>query len=132
MTASRAGAPSANGRAFRWPASCRRPGLDPRARYVVFDCADELEKTLDGTGLYYESIDLVDAFHPQTILAYGMNGQDLPVAQRRAAAAAGRAPARLQAGQIHHEDQAVETFADLGQGNGGFWEDRGYEWYAGI
>jgi DMSO/TMAO reductase YedYZ molybdopterin-dependent catalytic subunit len=53
--------------------------LMPAARYVVFHCADELEATLDGSGRYYESIDLVDAFHPQTILAYGMNGKDLSV-----------------------------------------------------
>jgi len=107
-------------------------GLDPRARYVVFECADELEKTLDGTGLYYESIDLVDAFHPQTILAYGMNGQDLPVEHG--------APLRLRVErQLGYKQakyimriKAVENFSDIGQGNGGFWEDRGYEWYAGI
>ncbi|MGO7859760.1 molybdopterin-dependent oxidoreductase, partial [Rhizobium ruizarguesonis] len=45
-------------------------GMKPEARYIVFHCADEYEKTLDGSGWYYESIDLVDAFHPQTILAH--------------------------------------------------------------
>ncbi len=55
-------------------------GLKPEARYIVFHCADEYEKTLDGSGWYYESIDLVDAFHPQTILAHSMNGRDLEVA----------------------------------------------------
>ena len=40
--------------------------LRPQARYIVFHCADALEQTLDGTGQYYESIDLIDAFHPQT------------------------------------------------------------------
>jgi len=44
----------------------RATGILRGARYVVFHCADELEKTLDGSGRYYESIDLVDAFHPQT------------------------------------------------------------------
>ena len=53
-------------------------------------------------GQYYESIDLIDAFHPQTILAYGMNGAGPAGRPRRAAAAAGRAAARLQAGQIRH------------------------------
>src|SRR5436190_4206118 len=43
--------------------------LKPEAKYLVFICADELEKTLDGTGRYYESHGLEDAFHPQTILA---------------------------------------------------------------
>ena len=52
--------------------------LKPDARYLVFPCADELEKTLDGTGRYYESIGLDDAFHPQTILAYEMNDETLP------------------------------------------------------
>ena len=57
--------------------------------------------TFDGTA-YYESIDLIDAFHPQTILAYGMNDATARRRPRRAAAAAGRAPARLQARQIRH------------------------------
>ena len=55
-------------------------GLKPGARYVIFHCADDLGETGDASGLYYESIDLLDAYHPQTILAYGMNGKDLPVA----------------------------------------------------
>jgi len=53
--------------------------LMPNAKYIVFRCADDLEQSRDGSGLYYESIDLVDAFHPQTIMAYAMNGQALPV-----------------------------------------------------
>ena len=40
----------------------RAAGVLPQARYVVFHCADELEKTLDGSGRYYESIDLVEPF----------------------------------------------------------------------
>jgi len=48
-------------------------GLKPEARYIAFFCADTLEETLDKNGRYYETIDLVDAFHPQTILAYEMN-----------------------------------------------------------
>jgi DMSO/TMAO reductase YedYZ molybdopterin-dependent catalytic subunit len=80
----------------------------------------------------YESFDLSDAFHPQTILAYGMNGADLPVARG--------APLRLrverQLGYKHAKYlmriEVVGSFARIGLGNGGFWEDRGYEWYAGI
>ncbi len=106
--------------------------LKPEARYIVFHCADEYEKSLDGSGWYYESIDLVDAFHPQTILAYGMNGRDLEVAHG--------APLRLRVERQLGYKQAkyltrIEVVADLNQlygGNGGFWEDRGYEWYAGI
>src|ERR1700704_2048453 len=54
-----------------------RAALLPAARFVVFHCADILERTLDGTGQYYESIDLIDAFHPQTILAHRLNGEPL-------------------------------------------------------
>jgi DMSO/TMAO reductase YedYZ molybdopterin-dependent catalytic subunit len=107
-------------------------GLKPEARYIVFHCADEYEKTLDGSGWYYESIDLVDAFHPQTILAHSMNGHDLEVAHG--------APLRLRVERQLGYKQAkylmrIEAVSDLSQlygGNGGFWEDRGYEWYAGI
>lgn len=106
--------------------------LKPGARYVVFHCADELEQTLDGSGRYYESIDLNDAYHPQTLLAYGMNGRDLPVAHG--------APLRLrverQLGYKHAkylmQIKVVSSFDDLWGGKGGYWEDRGYEWYGGI
>jgi DMSO/TMAO reductase YedYZ molybdopterin-dependent catalytic subunit len=107
-------------------------GLAANARYALFHCADEMEKTIDGSGQYYESIDLVDAMHPQTILAYGLNGRDLPVANG--------APLRLRVERQLGYKQAkyitrieiIESFADRARGNGGYWEDRGYEWYAGI
>jgi DMSO/TMAO reductase YedYZ molybdopterin-dependent catalytic subunit len=109
-----------------------RAGLKKSARYIVFHCGDTLEQTLDGSGQYYESIDLIDAYHPQTILAYAMNDQVLPVAHG--------APLRLrverQLGYKHAKYimrvEAVDDYRRLGRGNGGFWEDRGYEWYAGI
>ena len=102
------------------------------AKYIVFRCADDLEQSRDGSGLYYESIDLVDAFHPQTIMAYAMNGQPLPVPHG--------APLRLRVErQLGYKMakyvmriEAVEDFAKIGFGKGGYWEDRGYEWYAGI
>ena len=108
-----------------------RAGLKPNARYVVFHCADALGQGA-GRSLYYESIDLTDAFHEQTILAYLMNGQALPVQHG--------APLRLrverQLGYKHakyvRRIEAVESFADIHYGKGGYWEDRGYEWYAGI
>ncbi|HEY6631299.1 MAG TPA: molybdopterin-binding protein [Rhizobiaceae bacterium] len=107
-------------------------GLKPNARFVVFYCADELEKTFDGSGRYYESIDMVDAFHPQTILAYAMNDADLTVGHG--------APLRLrverQLGYKHAKYvmriQVVDSFSSLWGGRGGYWEDRGYQWYAGI
>jgi len=104
-------------------------GLNASARYIVFYCADTLEA---GADPYYESIDLIDAFHPQTILAYELNGTRLPVANG--------APLRLrverQLGYKHAKYimriQAVQDIDHIGGGKGGFWEDRGYEWYAGI
>lgn len=110
----------------------RAAGLKINARYAVFHCYDELEQTFDGSGRYYGSIDLIDAFHPQTILAYGMNGRPLEVGHG--------APLRLrverQLGYKHSKYieriELVQSFGHLGSGKGGYWEDRGYEWYAGI
>jgi DMSO/TMAO reductase YedYZ molybdopterin-dependent catalytic subunit len=105
-----------------------RVRLQPQARYLVFHCADDFRGTP-----YYESIDLVDAFHPQTILAWGMNDADLPTGHG--------APLRLrverQLGYKHAKFvmriEAVRTLAATGAGRGGFWEDvAGYDWYAGI
>jgi len=59
-------------------------GVLPGARFVVFHCADNLEGEPakggeQSPGQYYESIDMADAFHPQTIIAHTMNGHPLPV-----------------------------------------------------
>ena len=102
----------------------------PEARYVVFYCADPMAE--DGTDLYYESIDMDDAWHPQTILAYELNGESLPIKNG--------APVRLrverQLGYKHAKYvmklELVESFAHIAGGNGGYWEDQGYQWYAGI
>ena len=102
--------------------------LKPAARYIVFTCAD----LYDGAN-YYESIDLVDAFHPQTIMAWAMNDHLLPVANG--------APLRLrverQLGYKHAKYvmriDAVESLDGIGKGQGGYWEDNvDYDWYAGI
>ena len=103
-------------------------GVLPSARYVVFHCADDF----DGDP-YYESIDLIDAYHPQTILAWGMNDQPLGVGHG--------APLRLRVErQLGYKQakyvvrvEAVEQLAGIGDGNGGYWEDSaGYQWFAGI
>ena len=91
--------------------------LKPSARYIAFYCADTLEQTLDGTGQYYETIDLVDAFHPQTILAYEMNDEPLPVANG--------APLRLRVErQLGYKMakyvmriEAIESFEQVGAGS---------------
>jgi DMSO/TMAO reductase YedYZ molybdopterin-dependent catalytic subunit len=104
--------------------------LKPNARYVVFYCADPMEE--DGSSPYYESVDLEDAFHPQTILAYELNGKPLPIPNG--------APLRLRLErQLGYKMakyvmrlEIVEDFSRIAGGNGGYWEDQGYEWYAGI
>ena len=103
-------------------------GLSTRARFVVFHCADD-----SGGRQYYESIDMADAFHPQTILATHMNDERLSIAHG--------APMRLRVErQLGYKQakfimriEAREQLTDLYGGKGGFWEDAaGYEWYAGI
>ncbi len=104
--------------------------LNPQARYVVFYCADPMEE--DPASLYYESIDLEDAFHPQTLLAYDLNGGPLPIKNG--------APLRLRLERQLGYKMAkyvmrLEVVQDLSRirgGKGGYWEDQGYEWYAGI
>lgn len=112
-------------------------GPKPNARYIVFRCMDNYggEASKGGqqsTSLYYESLDLIDAFHPQTILAHSMNGQPLSVGHG--------APLRLRVERQLGYKQAkylqelvlTDNLSGFGQGGGGYWEDRGYEWYAGI
>lgn len=112
-------------------------GLKDGARYIVFQCADDYggeasKGGLQSTSRYYESIDLVDGFHPQTILAHSLNNQPL--------SAGNGAPVRLRVERQLGYKQAkylmqilvVDSLAAFGSGKGGYWPDRGYEWYAGI
>lgn len=102
------------------------------ARFAVFHCYDAIERSLSGEVFYYESIDLIDAYHPQTILAYAMNGAPLPVANG--------APLRLRVerqlgykmAKYVHTIELTDSLAAFGSGKGSYWADRGYEWYAGI
>lgn len=100
----------------------------PSARYAVFHCAD-----VDDEGIsYYESISVADCYHPQTILAYELNDAPLDVPHG--------APLRLRFERQLGYKQAkyvmkvelVQSLVEIGGGKGGYWEDQGYEWYAGI
>ena len=103
-------------------------GVQAKARYVVFHCYDEM----DPGEPYYESVDIPEARHPQTLLAWGLNDQPLPIKNG--------APLRLRVSRQLGYKQAkyiarielVDSFAHIAGGNGGYWEDYGYEWYAGI
>lgn len=105
-----------------------RAGVRAAARFAVFHCADNF-----GDSPYYESVDLAEARHPQTILAWGMNGSRLAVGHG--------APLRLRVERQLGYKQAKyvmrvelrDSLAGLYGGKGGLWEDlAGYEWYAGI
>jgi DMSO/TMAO reductase YedYZ molybdopterin-dependent catalytic subunit len=104
----------------------------PSARYVVFYCADNMAQQGDTAQFYYESLDLLEATHPQTLLAYELNGQALPIEHG--------APVRLRAerqlgykmAKYIHRIELVDAFGSIAGGRGGYWEDQGYSWYAGI
>ena len=98
------------------------------AKFIVFRCAD----TLYGRS-YYESVDMVDAYHPQSIVAHSLNGEPLP--EKNGAPLRMRLERHL--GYKHPKYltgiEAVASFDSIGDGNGGFWEDvAGYQWYGGI
>lgn len=101
----------------------------PQARYVMFYCADPMD--ISGQR-YYESLDFEDAYHPQTLLAYALNDAPLPMPNG--------APLRLRVErQLGYKMakylmgmELVADFRAIAAGRGGYWEDRGYEWYAGI
>ena len=105
--------------------------LKPEARFVVFHCLDRMDED-DAKSLYYESVDLDDAFHEQTILAWELNGKALPVEN----GAPLRARIERQLGykqpKYLHRVEVVAGFKDIAGGHGGYWEDQGYNWYAGI
>ena len=97
-------------------------GVTPEARYVVID-------TVDG---WYEGYDMFEVVHAQTILAYGLNGRDLPTGNG--------APLRLrverQCGykslKFLKSIQVVASMASFGQGTGGINSDWGFHWFAGV
>ncbi len=97
------------------------------ARYVVFRCFDVMYGHQ-----YYESLGFDDAYHPQTILAWELNGSTLPIAN--GAPLRLRVPRQLgyKMAKYLRRIDLVATFADIEGGKGGYWEDQGYQWYAGI
>ena len=115
----------------------RAAGAMPGAKYVIFHCADNLdgEPSKGGPqspGQYYESLDMASAVHPQTIIAYAMNGAPLAVAH--GAPLRLRVETRLGYKQAKYLQgmEVADSFANLSGGKGGYWEDRGYDWYGGI
>ena len=105
--------------------------VKPEAKFVVFHCLDQMDEDDEST-MYYESVDLDDAFHEQTILAWELNGKPLPVEN----GAPLRARIERQLGYKNpkylHRIELVSSFAKVAGGRGGYWEDQGYNWYGGI
>jgi DMSO/TMAO reductase YedYZ molybdopterin-dependent catalytic subunit len=97
-------------------------GISAQARYVVYFSFDE----------FWDSIDMADAWHPQTFLAYGMNGQDMPTGHG--------APVRMKvARQLGYKSvkylshiTVTDTMKNIGDGQGSPAPAAGYSWYAGI
>lgn len=92
-------------------------GAPPEARYVDFESFDSD---------YHESWDIESATHPQTLIAYGMDGAYL--------GAGHGAPARLHS-PIKLGYKSVKYLTRvvfMAERNGGYWSDQGYEWYAGT
>jgi DMSO/TMAO reductase YedYZ molybdopterin-dependent catalytic subunit len=90
---------------------------DPRVGYVEFRSFDEG---------YFSSWDLGSAMHPQTLLAYGMNGDDLSDDHG--------APLRLySAVKLGYKMVKYLTVINfLPNATGGYWEDQGYDWFGGV
>lgn len=92
-----------------------RVGADTKANYVGFECADG----------YYGSIDMASALHPQTIMAFGQGDGVLPVAHGFPFKV--RIPTKLG----FKNPKWVTTLYVTDREPGGFWEDRGYNWFSG-
>ena len=100
-------------------------GITSRAKFVVF-------YPFDFDINFWDSLDMADAFHPQTLLAYGMNGEQLPT--RHGAPLRLRVPRQLGYKSVKYLSRisVVDTLKDIGSGLGSASPDYGYSWYAGI
>jgi DMSO/TMAO reductase YedYZ molybdopterin-dependent catalytic subunit len=97
-------------------------GVQPRAKYVAFFPFDES----------WDSLDMPDAWHPQTLLAYGMNGRDLSA--DHGAPLRVRVPRQLGYKSVKYLSHVLvtDTLKDIGKGLGSISPEIGYSWYAGI
>jgi DMSO/TMAO reductase YedYZ molybdopterin-dependent catalytic subunit len=87
---------------------------------------------MDDGARYYESVDLDDAYHAQTILAYALNGRALPIANGAPVRVRIERQLGYKMAKYIMRIELVDSFRTIADGAGGYWEDRGYQWYAGI
>ena len=101
----------------------RAAGIMPQARYVVYFSIEKF---------WWESIDMADALHPQTLLAYAMNDGDLPVGFGGPLRL--RVPRQLGYKSVKYVNRLVATdsLKGFGKGLGSASPEGGYSWYAGI
>ncbi len=95
----------------------RLVGVRPEARYVDFESFD------DG---YHESWDIESAMHPQTVVAYGLDGH--PLGPAHGAPARVYSPIKLG----YKNTKYLTRIVFLPHRTGGYWSDKGYEWYGGV
>jgi DMSO/TMAO reductase YedYZ molybdopterin-dependent catalytic subunit len=98
-------------------------GILPQARYVAYFSMQRG---------WWDSIDMADALHPQTFLAYGMNGGELPVGNGGPLRM--RVPRQLGYKSVKFIDRltVTDSLKGFGQGLGSAAPEAGYAWYAGI
>jgi DMSO/TMAO reductase YedYZ molybdopterin-dependent catalytic subunit len=98
-------------------------GIAPQARYIVYYSIDRT---------WWESIDMADALHPQTLVTWGMNGGTLPVSFGGPLRL--RVPRQLGYKSVKFIDQitVTDSLKGFGKGTGGAAAEGGYAWYAGI
>jgi len=97
--------------------------VHPQARYVVYFSIEPD---------WWESIDMADALHPQTFLAYGMNGDALPVGNGGPLRL--RLPRQLGYKSVKYITRltVTDSLKGFGKGLGSAAPEGGYAWYAGI
>jgi DMSO/TMAO reductase YedYZ molybdopterin-dependent catalytic subunit len=98
-------------------------GILPQARYVVY--------TSIQPG-WWDSIDMADAFHPQTLLSYGLNGGELPT--ENGGPLRLRVPRQLGYKSVKYVARltVTDSLKGFGKGLGSAAPEGGYAWYAGI
>ena len=98
-------------------------GVKPQARYVAYFSIEPD---------WWDSVDMADALHPQTFLAYGMNGNELPVGNGGPLRM--RVPRHLGYKSVKFVTHltVTDSMKGFGQGLGSAAPEGGYSWYAGI
>jgi DMSO/TMAO reductase YedYZ molybdopterin-dependent catalytic subunit len=97
-------------------------GVSPTAKYIVLTPFDQA----------WDSLDLPDAFHPQTLLAYNLNGQDLPPDHGAPIRARVARQLGYKSVKYLHKITAVDSLKHVGDGRGSAQPAWGYSWFAGI